>query len=50
MAKLNKKDIAADFEIRLGGAFEPVLNTDGDLEELYENVVPVTNKSTEDLV
>ena len=28
VAKLNNKDLARDFEIRLGGAFEPLLNTD----------------------
>ena len=34
-------------EIRLGGAFKPLLNTDYILEELYEKVLSVTNKTSE---
>lgn len=33
-----------DFEIRLKRAFEPLLNTNDNLEELYEKVVLVINK------
>lgn len=33
-----------DFEIRLKGAFEPLLNTNDNLEELYEKFVLVINK------
>lgn len=32
----------------MGGALQPLLDTDGDLEELYEKVAPVTNKTTKD--
>ena len=36
--KLNNKELASDFEIRLGGAFEPLLNSNLELEELYDDL------------
>ena len=50
VAKQNNEDFATDFEIRLGRAFELLLNTDRDLEKPYEKVVSVTNETIEDLV
>ena len=50
VAKQNNEDLATDFEIRLGRAFQPLLNTDSDLEEPYEKVASVTNKTIEDFV
>ena len=47
VTKVNNSDLAVYIEIRLGGTFKPLLNTDCNLEELYEKIVSVTNKTSE---
>ena len=49
VAKLTNKDLPMDFEMRLGVAFEHLLNAGGYREDLYKKVVSVTNKTTKDL-
>ena len=49
VAKLNSKGLVTDVERRLGGAFEHLLNADGDCEDIYKKVVAVANKTTKDL-
>ena len=50
--KLKEKDVTKAFEIKIGGRFEPLLdmNTDTDIEEMYNKFKNISNTTTKEVV
>ena len=48
--KLREEAIREEFEIKIGGAFEPLLDTEITLEDLYRKYVSATNATTKEVV
>ena len=50
VTRLYNEEIAKDFEIKIGGAYQPLLELDASLEDMYKQYIDTTNKITEDVV
>ena len=48
--KLTNRNYGAIFENQIGGRFTPLLNFDGDIDELYEKFKSTTNEVTNEVV
>jgi len=48
--KLQEPRISQEFQIKIGSSFEPLLNLETDIDDLYDKFRTLTNSATEDTV
>ena len=48
--KLENQDYKEDFRVKIGGRFAPLLNFNGDIDELYDKFKEITNSVTNEVV
>ena len=47
--RLKEKEFAKEFEVKIGGWFEPILSLDTDIDELYNKFKTATNEVTKEV-